>query len=59
MKVSSDNFTNLPCSHFFGRKRYRKYEKIRNDFQYFVEFFAVTMREPGRLTQIATVFLFK
>ena len=49
MKAYSDNFTNLP-SHFFSRKRYRKYGKIRNVFQCFVEFFSLTMREPGRLT---------
>ena len=49
MTVSSDNFTNLPVT-FLVKNDIENTKKIGNIFQYFVECFAVTMRELARLT---------
>ena len=49
IKVNSDNFTNLPVT-FLVENYIENTKKFAMFFQYFVEFFSVTMREPGRLT---------
>ena len=50
IKVSSDNLTNLPVTFLVENYIENKKNSQCNVFQYFVEFFSVTMREPGRLT---------
>ena len=45
--------------HIFSQATTFLVENTEKNFQHFVEFFAVTIRGPGRPTQFQTVFLFE